>query len=58
MLQGGALDKPPETPGIPAREQFLPEKFNTKSTLEKLKVEPGQTKVEKNYDLVNDTAKK
>jgi hypothetical protein len=51
MLAGGFLDKPPETPGTPAREQFLPEKFNTSSTIEKLVVAEGQQKLEQNYDL-------
>jgi hypothetical protein len=52
-LAGGFLDKPPETPGIPSKEQFLPKKFNTESTLEKLVVAPGQSRIEKNYDLKN-----
>jgi hypothetical protein len=51
MLAGGFLDKPPETPGIPAREQFLSRKFNTDSTLEKLTVAAGQSQIEQNYDL-------
>jgi hypothetical protein len=51
MLPGGSLDKPPETPGIPNREQFLPKKFNTESTLEKLVVAPGKTKIKQDYDL-------
>jgi hypothetical protein len=51
MLAGGFLDKPPETPGIPNREQFLPKKFNTESALEKLVVTPGQAKIKQNYDL-------
>jgi hypothetical protein len=51
MLAGGFLDKPPETPGIPSREQFLPKRFNTDSTIEKLVVAPGQTTIEQNYDL-------
>ena len=51
MLVGGFLDKPPETPGIPNREQFLPKKFNAESALEKLVVTPGQAKIKQNYDL-------
>jgi hypothetical protein len=51
MLAGGALDKPPETPGIPSREQFLPKKFNTDSTLEKLIVTAGQATIKQDYDL-------
>ncbi|MBI3467451.1 MAG: hypothetical protein HY000_30955 [Planctomycetes bacterium] len=51
MLAGGFLDKPPTTPGIPNREQFLPKKFNAESTLEKLVVPPGETTIEQNYDL-------
>jgi hypothetical protein len=51
MLAGGLLDKPPETPGIPSRQQFLPKKFNTESTIEKLAVAPGQRKIERDYDL-------
>lgn len=48
---GGQLDRPPETPGIPRRDQILPEKFNEKSTIEKLVVASGQKRIEKNYDL-------
>jgi hypothetical protein len=51
MLAGGALDKPPETPGIPSREQFLPKKFNADSTIEKLVVTAGQAKIKQDYDL-------
>lgn len=51
MLPGGLLDKPPETPGVPARDQYLPEKFNTNTTIEKLVVAAGQKIIEKNYDL-------
>lgn len=51
MLSGGALDKPPETPGIPSREQFLPKKFNTDSTIQKLVVTAGQATIKQDYDL-------
>jgi hypothetical protein len=51
MLAGGHLDMPPETPGIPRREQFLSKKFNTETTLAKLVVKPGESEVEQNYDL-------
>ncbi len=47
---GGGPDMPPETVGMVRKEQYLPAKFNTKSTIEKLQVEEGK-KVEKNYDL-------
>lgn len=45
------LDRPPETKGVPRREQYLREQFNTQSTIEKLVVAAGQKKIEKNYDL-------
>ncbi|MGE0759527.1 MAG: carboxypeptidase-like regulatory domain-containing protein [Pirellulaceae bacterium] len=48
----GALDVPPETPGIPTKEQYLPKKFNTETSLEKLVIE-GQGSLEKNFDLKN-----
>lgn len=48
MLPGGDLDMPPETPGVPSRDQILPEKFNTKSTIEKITL---SGKTEKNFDL-------
>lgn len=48
MLPGGDLDKPPETPGVPSRDQMLPEQFNTRSTIEKFTV---SGKTEKNFDL-------
>jgi hypothetical protein len=52
LIQPGVdLDRPPETPGIPRRDQFLPEKFNTQSTIEKLVVAPGQKSIEQHYDL-------
>jgi hypothetical protein len=51
MLAGGFLDKPPTTPGIPNKEQFLPKKFNAESTLDKLVVQSGQASIEQNYDL-------
>lgn len=47
-LPGGDLDAPPETPGVPKRDQILPEKFNTKTTIEKLTV---SGKTEKNFEL-------
>lgn len=42
------LDLPPDPN---PKEQFLPQKFNTKSTIEKLVVGEGSSKVEKNFDL-------
>ncbi len=52
IIQPGIeLDRPPETPGIPRREQFLPEKFHDKSQIEKLVVASGKKSVEQNYDL-------
>ncbi|HEY0982453.1 MULTISPECIES: hypothetical protein [unclassified Schlesneria] len=58
-LPGGALDRPPPSGGIEVKDQLLPEKFNTKSTIERITVESGQGPVEQNFDLVdNDPPKK
>lgn len=51
MLPGGGLDRPPTSGGIEHKEQLLPAKFNTKSTLEPLTVQSGQGAIEQNYDL-------
>lgn len=48
---GGGLDKPPETVGMTRKEQFLPAKYNTNSTIESLVVEKGKAKIEKDFDL-------
>lgn len=48
---GGGADMPPETAGMTRKEQYLPEKYNTKSTIEKFVVESGKSKVEKDFDL-------
>ncbi|MDB5340208.1 MAG: hypothetical protein JWN70_5827 [Planctomycetaceae bacterium] len=50
-LPGGALDRPPSPGGIELKEQLLPAKFNTKSTIDKLTVKSGQGAVKKDYDL-------
>lgn len=49
VLSPGGLDRPPTPGGF--RDQILPEKFNTKSTIEKISVAPGDQKLEKNFDL-------
>lgn len=50
-LSPGGLDRPPQLGAMPmGRENYLPEKFNTKTTLENLVVQSGKP-VEKNYDL-------
>jgi len=48
---GGGLDMPPETAGMTRKEQYLPEKYNAKSTIEKLVVEDGKTKIERDFEL-------
>lgn len=50
-LPGGGLDRPPVPGGIPMRDQILPAKFNTKSTIEKLTVTKGQGAITKKYEL-------
>lgn len=50
-LPGGNLDRPPPPGGIEIKDQLLPEKFNTKSTIEKLTVASGQAPVKQDYDL-------
>lgn len=50
-LPGSTLDRPPPSGGIEVKDQMLPEKFNTKSTIEKVTVESGQAPAEKNFDL-------
>lgn len=40
----------PTGPGQPQRTQFLPDKYNKRSTLE-LEVKSGQSQIEQNYDL-------
>ena len=51
MLPGGKLDRPPAVGGIQTKEQLLPEKFNTKSTLPPLTIATGQSSVESSHDL-------
>lgn len=48
---GAGLDRPPETTGMTRKEQYLPEKYNTKSTIENLVVEAGKTKIERDFEL-------
>ena len=48
---GAGLDMPPETVGMTRKEQYLPDKYNAKSTIENLVVEKGKTKIEKNFEL-------
>jgi hypothetical protein len=51
-LSPGGLDRPPATLGMPrVRKQYLPEKYNTKSTLDKLTVQSGGKPVVQNYEL-------
>lgn len=50
-LPGSTLDRPPPIGGIEVKEQLLPEKFNTKSTIETLTVKSKQGAVKKDYDL-------
>lgn len=50
-LSPGGLDRPPQLGAMPmGRENYLPEKFNAKTTLEKLTVKSGAS-VQQNYDL-------
>lgn len=51
LLPGGFIDRPPPPNGIDVKAQLLPEKFNTKTEIEKLTVESGAGPVEQNYDL-------
>ena len=37
--------------GLSRKEQYLPEKYNAKSTIEKLVVENGKTKIERDFEL-------
>jgi hypothetical protein len=48
-LSPGGLDRP-QSFGIPNKEQILPEKFNTKSTIEKVTIS-GNAPVTQNFDL-------
>ncbi|MCC7419283.1 MAG: hypothetical protein IT428_03270 [Planctomycetaceae bacterium] len=48
-LSPGGLDRP-QSVGISNKEQILPEKFNTKSTIEKVTIN-GTAPVTKNFDL-------
>ena len=48
---GGGLDMPPETEGMVRKDQVLPEKYNAKSTIEKLVVPSGKSELEHNLDL-------
>ena len=48
---GQASTNPDMPPDPNPRVQFLPAKFNDKSTIEKLVVEEGKPRVEKNFDL-------
>ena len=50
-LPGSGLDRPPSPGGIPMKDQLLPAKFNTKSTIEKLTVTKGQAAITKKYEL-------
>lgn len=50
-LPGSTLDRPPASGGIEVKEQLLPDKFNAKSTIEKVTVKSGQAPAEKNFDL-------
>ncbi|MDB5391702.1 MAG: hypothetical protein JWM11_7348 [Planctomycetaceae bacterium] len=50
-LPGSTLDRPPPPSGIVVKEQLLPEKFNTKSTIEKLTVKSGQAAFTQDFDL-------
>ena len=47
----GGQDMPPETAGMKRKDQYLPDKYNTKSTIEKFVVESGKSKIEKDFDL-------
>lgn len=46
-----AVDPNAYSSGIVIKEQLLPEKFNTKSTLEKITVKSGAAAIVRNYDL-------
>jgi len=51
-LPGGKLDRPPATQGMPVvRKQYLPPKYNSKSTLDKLTVTAGGEPVQQDYEL-------
>ncbi len=50
-LPGGALDRPPPPGGIELKDQLLPAKFNTKSTIEKLTVKSEPGGIKKDFDL-------
>lgn len=43
-------DPAPQGPGAPARRQLIPEKFNTRSTME-ISVEPEQSATTKDFEL-------
>jgi hypothetical protein len=46
-----SITNPQASVGIVIKDQLLPEKFNTKSTIEKLTVSSGEAPVERDYDL-------
>ena len=48
---GGASLPGDKTKDSPEREQFLPEKYNTKTEIETFTVKPGGTEINKNFDL-------
>jgi hypothetical protein len=50
FLSPGGLDRP-KSVGIVVRDQFLPEKFNTKSSIPKFTVASGQKSIEQNFEL-------
>lgn len=58
LLPGGFIDRPPPPDGIQVKEQLLPEKFNTKTEIEKLTVKSGEGPVQKNFDLHDDAKSK
>lgn len=47
------IQRPPPMPGVipMGRQNYLPEKFNTKSTLETVTIEAGEKNVVRNFDL-------
>ncbi len=48
---GAGLDMPPLPEGEVQKDQVLPEKYNAKSTIEKLVVPSGKSELEHNLDL-------
>ena len=49
--KSSGADMPPETAGMTRKDQYLPDKYNTKSTIEKFVVESGKSKIERDFDL-------